>query len=197
MIECKVKIRGVKPILFHKFNIESISEMSKVKSGTAGNNPDEWRNSFFEEGGQIYMPGGYITSALKNGSVHTKQGRGSIQKSWISAIQVQEEKVYLNRKMPENWQELSTDDFPKDPSNEVYLDIRMVANPNTKGRNVRYRIACSIGWECEFTLLVNDKILSKEIVKKVVEDTGVLQGIADARTLGYGRFTVLECEFLK
>lgn len=196
-MKAEVKIRGVKPILFHRFNIESLQEMSKPKSGTSGNNPDEWRNSFFHDGGNIYIPSSYLISSLKNGSVHTKVGRGTIQKTWMSAVQIVEDKISLGRKMPENWEETETLDFPTDPTLPVFLDIRMVANPNTKGRNVRYRIGCGAGWIMEFVLDIDQSLVSKQQVKKVIEDTGKLQGIADGRTLGFGRFTLEMCNFFE
>lgn len=190
-----VKIRGIKPFLFHKFNIESLQEMAKPKSGSSGNNPDEWRTSFFHDDGHLYMPGSYIIAALKGGSVYTKVGRGTIQKTWISGVQVMEEKIHFSAHMPKGWQDMETKDFPQDPTLPVFLDVRMVANPNTKGRNIRYRVGMGAGWECTFNLEVDPTLLSKQQVRKVLEDTGKLNGIADGRTLGYGRFSLEQCDF--
>lgn len=191
-----VKIIGVKSFLFHKFNIEVLQQLSKVKTGSAGNDPEEWKTSFFHNDGKLYIPSSYINSALKNGSVNTKAGRGTLQKSWISAVQVEEETIYFNREIFPNWEETTIEEAPKDSTNPVYVDIRMVANPNTKGRNVRYRLALSPGWELNFHLIIDDEILSMAQVKKVIQDTGKLQGIADGRTLGYGRFELDEFEIM-
>lgn len=191
-----VKITGVKSFLFHKFNIEVLQQLSKVKTGSAGNDPEEWKTSFFHNDGKLYIPSSYINSALKNGSVNTKAGRGTLQKSWISAVQVEEETIYFNREIFPNWEETTIEEAPKDSTNPVYVDIRMVANPNTKGRNVRYRLALSPGWELNFHLIIDDEILSMAQVKKVIQDTGKLQGIADGRTLGYGRFELDEFEIM-
>lgn len=191
-----VKITGVKSFLFHKFNIEVLQQLSKVKTGSAGNDPEEWKTSFFHNDGKLYIPSSYINSALKNGSVNTKAGRGTLQKSWISAVQVEEEMIYFNREIFPNWEETTIEEAPKDSTNPVYVDIRMVANPNTKGRNVRYRLALSPGWELNFHLIIDDEILSMAQVKKVIQDTGKLQGIADGRTLGYGRFELDEFEIM-
>lgn len=191
-----VKIIGVKSFLFHKFNIEVLQQLSKVKTGSAGNDPEEWKTSFFHNDGKLYIPSSYINSALKNGSVNTKAGRGTLQKSWISAVQVEEEMIYFNREIFPNWEETTIEEAPKDSTNPVYVDIRMVANPNTKGRNVRYRLALSPGWELNFHLIIDDEILSMAQVKKVIQDTGKLQGIADGRTLGYGRFELDEFEIM-
>lgn len=197
MLNAKVEIIGIKPFIFHKFNIEILTNMSKVKSGTSGNDPEEWKVSFFEDDGRLYMPASYLQAALKNGAVNTKVGRGTIQKTWVSAVLVDQEKIYFNRHIFDGWKEMAIEEVPVDSDKNVYVDVRMVSNPNTKGRNIRYRLAMSAGWEIAFSLTVDDSLLSQSQIKKVIQDTGKLQGIADGRTLGYGRFEVTKCEFEK
>jgi len=192
----KAKIKGVKPFLFHKFNIESLTNVSKPREGTTGNNFNEWKNSFFYDGQQLYMPSSYMFAALKNGAVNTKVGRGTIQKTFISAVTLLDEKIYFNRNMFEGWTDMEPENTPVDSSLPVYIDIRMVSNPNTKGKNVRYRVAMSAGWECSFMFEFDESLISQSQMKKIVADTGKLQGIADGRTLGYGRFEVLEFEIM-
>lgn len=197
MLKAMVEIIGVKPILFHRFNIETLTNVSKPKSGTTGNDSEEWKYSFFHDEERIYIPGAYIFASLKNGAVNTKVGRGTIQKTWISAVNVMEEKIYLNRHVWDGWKEMEIENVPLDSGKPVYVDVRMVANPNTKGRNVRYRLALSPGWECSFSLMIDDSLVSQSQAKKVIEDTGKLQGLCDGRTLGYGRYEVSKCEFEK
>ncbi len=40
-----VKIRGIRPLLFHAFTLDVLSLERKEKSGVAGNDPAEWRRS--------------------------------------------------------------------------------------------------------------------------------------------------------
>lgn len=195
MKRIKVEIEGIKPFLFHKFNIESIRDMAKVKTGSAGNDPEEWKKSFFHNDGKLYVPGNYIFSTLKKGSFYTKSGRGSIQSTWISAIQVEDEIIFFDREIFKNWEEMPLEEVPVDPNEKVYVDVRMVANPNTKGRNVRYRVALSPPWKLYFNLILDDSLVSVQQAKKVVQDSGKLVGIADGRTLGYGRFKVNSFEY--
>ena len=197
MSKCRVKIRGIKPLIMHRFNLESITAQRKPKSGSSGNDPDEWKVSFHHNGGKIYVPGAYIFAALKNGSVNTKVGRGTIQKTLISAINIDEEIIYTNREMFDKWESMEIDAVPKDSSLPVYVDVRAVSNPNTKGKNIRYRLALSKGWELEFNVILDDTLISQSQMKKVIEDTGKLQGLCDARTLGYGRFELVEFEVEK
>ena len=57
--------------------------------------------------------------------------------------------------------------------NPVFLDIRGVMNPNTKGKNVRYRVACSIGWKTAFKFSFDDSVISQSQIKKVLQTTEI------------------------
>lgn len=198
MLKACVEIEGVKkPLLLHRFNMECLTEMKKVKSGSTGNDPEEWKTGFHQRNGKIYVPGAYLFAALKNGSVNTKAGRGTIQKAWISATNILEEEIFTDREMWKGWEDSEQKDWPTESDAPVFIDIRMVANPNTKGRNIRYRVGLGIGWKMKFHIEIDDNILSMAQVRKVIEDTGKLQGIADGRTLGNGRFEMKSCEFDK
>lgn len=190
--EIKILIRGTKPIMFHRFNLENLTDQTKPKVGSAGNNPEEWKKSFYHVDGKLFFPSDCVFSTLKNGAVYTKAGRGTLKNTWVAAIEIKENQVFLDREMFENWENLSIDEVPKGPLDPVYVDVRMVANPNTKGRNVRYRVACAPGWQMQFTLMADLSLLSMQQIEKIVNDTGKMQGFGEARTLGYGRYEVLE-----
>lgn len=189
----KVKVIGKRPLLFHAFKVEQISSLTKAKTGSAGNDPEEWKNTLFEKNNQLYLPGSYWSSCLKAGSKYTKAGRGTLQKSFISCCVIQDEITLIDRYLPENWREMSAEEMEKDSSKPVYLDIRGVMNPNSKGRNIRYRIACSPGWKTQFSFIFDDNIISPSQIKKIVEDSGKMGGVGDGLVLGYGRFDIEEC----
>ena len=194
MRKVKVEICGTKPILFHAFKVEKISSLTKVKSGSAGNDPDEWRHTVLEKGNKLYIPASYFLGSLKEGSKYTKAGRGSIQKSFMSSIDILTDISFLDRELPEGWKDLPTPEFTTDSSQLVYLDIRGVMNPNSKGKNIRYRVACCPGWKTNYEFEFDDNIVSKSQVKKIVEDTEKMVGIGDGRVLGYGRYKIESCE---
>jgi hypothetical protein len=192
-----VTIRGTRPLLMHKFNVEVLSTDRKAKKGSAGNNPDEWRETVFSDAdGNLFMPGDYFFACLKNGALHTKIGRGTIQKKVAATLQIISEKAMLNRKLPAKIDELTVENWPKLGQAPVYLDIRGVMNPASKGRNVRYRVACAPGWECTFECQWDETIVSSIHMRQVFEDAGILGGIADGRSIGMGRFEVLECQIV-
>ena len=194
MKKVDVKVKGKRPLLFHAFKVEAISNTSKVKSGSAGNDPEEWKNSVLEMNGQLFLPSSYWQSCMKAACAYTKAGRGSIQKSFIGCTGILTEQSLIDRHLPKGWEKLDIKDAPKDASLPVYIDIRGVTNPNSKGKNIRYRVACSPGWTTEYSFYFDDKILSQSQIRKVIEDAGKMVGVGSARTLGYGRFSVEDCQ---
>src|SRR5437868_8409266 len=86
---------------------------------------------------------------------------------------------------------------PLDSDAPVYLDVQGVRNPSTKSRNIRYRVACSPGWGCAFTILFDKTVVDRNQMRAVLNDAGVLVGIADGRSIGFGRFEVLSFEELE
>ena len=44
----------------------------------------------------------------------------------------------------------------------VYIDVAAMANPGTRGRNIRYRVAASVGWKARFTICWENSLISFE-----------------------------------
>lgn len=140
--------------------------------------------------GQLYIRGTYVFASLRDAAKHTKKGKGSIQSLLAATLQVEDERVLLDRWMPQG------EDPKPDPTQPVYLDITGVRNPSTKARNVRYRLAAAAGWKASFTLFWDKTIVSRDQLRAVLNDAGALVGLADGRSVGYGRFDVLRFEVL-
>lgn len=194
MKKAHVTVKGTRPVLFHSFNVEVISSLTKKKSGSSGNNSEEWKDTVLERGGQLYFPATYWQATLKEGAKYTKAGRGTMQKTFNSASMITTDYSMIDRHLPNGWVNMTVEEFGTDASRPVYIDVRGVMNPATKGRNVRYRVACSPGWKCAFEIEFDDNYISTQVIKKIVEDAGKMVGIADGRTLGNGRFEVESCE---
>lgn len=197
MLAAVVSIKGTRPLMWHAFGPESIPlDKRKEKTGVAGNDPEEWRNTILvTKRGQLYVRGDYIFGALRDGSKYTKDGRYSIQKKVQSTLQVVDDRVLIDRFMPDAIDGAVYD--PKvatvpsdDPEEPVYLDVRSCVNPNTRSRNVRYRIAASPGWTTTFTVYWDATIVARALMEAVVIDAGKLCGLGDGRNIGMGRFVV-------
>lgn len=185
MIQAEVTIRGTRPFLWHAFGPDSIPLEKAEKTGVAGNCPDEWKKTVRRtKDGQLFATPEQVFGTLVNAAKYTKERRGSIQSNVQATLQVTDMVVLMDR-----W--LKDDNPPADYEQPVYLDIRSVVNPSTKGRNVRYRIAASAGWALTFHLLWDKTVVSRTQMEAVCIDGGKLVGIGSGRRIGMGRFEVI------
>lgn len=203
IVMAKVKIKGVRPLWFHTFGPDALPLEKVEKKGVAGNNPDEWRGTVsVTKDGQLYVDSSYIFGCVKEGGKRIKVGRGNIIKDIAATLQIGEERVLVNRYFSGfpngeicNLETVETP--PTDQELPVYLDIRGVVNPSTKGRNIRYRVACSPGWEMEFTLVWDKTVVPRHLMQNALDDASKLIGIGNGRTIGKGRFEVLSFEMVE
>ncbi len=186
LIEAEVKIKGTRPFLWHAFGPDSIPLTKGERTGVAGNDPTEWLKTVRRtKDGQLFSTPEQVFGTLVAAAKFTKERRGSIQSNVQATLQVTDGIVLMDR-----WLK---DDNPSTDFNElVYLDIRSVVNPSTKGRNVRYRIAASAGWELTFHLLWDKTVVSRTQMEAVVIDGGKLVGIGSGRKIGMGRFQLVD-----
>lgn len=189
IVRAKVTIKGTRPLLQHAFGPEAIPLEKGEKTGVAGNDPAEWRRTMMvTKEGQLYVRGTYIFGCVRDASKHTKQGKGSIMPKVAASLQVEESVVLLDRWLPKEG------DPTTDPTESVYIDVCGVRNPSTKGRNVRYRLAASPGWQCSFTLLWDKTLVPREVMRSILNDASVLCGLGDGRSVGNGRFEIVSYE---
>jgi len=200
ILTAKVRIVGVKPMLHHCFGPDAIPLEKLERSGVAGNDPEEFRKTVrVTKDGQLFIDATYIFAVIREGARNTKRGRGSIQPNVIATLQIVDSIILIDRYWPgfPNGQtfDIATAEPPmRDPEAPVYLDVRGVVNPSTKGRNVRYRVACSSGWSCDFSITWDKTIVSRNEMEASVIDGGRLSGIGSGRKIGMGRFEVASFE---
>lgn len=194
ILTAQVSIIGTRPFLYHAFGRESIPLEKQERTGVAGNDPEEWKKSvMFTKGGQIYVPGTYVFGTLKEGAKHTKKGRGSIQNSLTSTLTILDDKILLDRFIP-GFNGGLPNSLPEDSDLPVYLDVRSAVNPTTRGRNVRYRVAMSIGWQLAFRIQWDKTVISRGEMEAVCIDAGKFCGIGSGRKIGMGRFGIQSFE---
>lgn len=192
MKKATIQIRGVKPLIWHAFTADVLAINKKAKEGVTGNNPSEWKTTvLFDEdkNRQLYVLPSYAFGSIREGAKHVKVGKGTYKDKVAASLQVIDDRIYINRHLPDE-KELSSS-----PKMDVYLDICSVKNPATKGRNMRYRVACSPGWEATFQIKWKENLVSEVVMKQVIEEAGELAGWGDGRSIGNGRFEVLDIKF--
>lgn len=191
LVRARVEICGTRPLLQHKFGPEALPLEKGERTGVAGNDPEEWkRTCMVTSDGQLYVVGTYVFGMLRDAAKHTRKGKGSIQAMVAATLQVQDDRILLDRFMPKDGNPTT------DSSQPVYIDVMGVRNPSTKARNVRYRLAASAGWNAAFTILWDKTIVSRDQMRAVLTDAGTLVGLADGRSIGYGRFEVVSFDEL-
>lgn len=185
LVTMGLAIVGTRPLLWNRLSAEIFSSKRREKTGSAGNNPDEWKATHrATDEGQLYLETSQVFGCAREGAKYTKRGRTSISRFVVATLQVVEEKILINRFMP--------DELLKDSNQPVYLDVRPVKNPNSRGMNIRYRVAASAGWEAIFRVFFDKTIVSRQEMHAVFIDAGKLCGLGDGRAIGFGRFDVKE-----
>jgi len=189
-IIAEVVIEGTRPLLFHVFGPEALPLEKQEKSGVAGHDPNEWHKTYTAtKEGQLYLRPDYIFGCLVNGARYTKRGRGTAMSAAQATLQILDESLLLDRYMPEGDMPINEYDSP------VYLDIRGARNPSTKGRAVRYRVACSPGWKTTFRATFDGTVIGRNEFEAIVRDAGVFVGLGDGRSIGMGRYALVSCTF--
>lgn len=183
-VECTIE--GVRALLQHAFGPEALPLEKQEKTGVAGHDPTEWkRTCLVTREGQLFIRPDYMFSCIVNGAKYTSRKRGTLMAPMAATLQITDDVLLLDRWMPpEPVQNAYTD--------PVYLDVRGARIPATKGRCVRYRLACAPGWHLTFHALFDKTIISRGEFEAVMFDAGRLVGLADGRSLGYGRFQMVD-----
>jgi hypothetical protein len=189
IVTATVAIQGVRPILWHVFGPDAIPLEKGEKTGVAGNDPEEWKKTvtYDKTTRQLYVDPSYAFSSICAGARNTKKGRGSIEPLVSSTLQVVDDRILIDRFLP-----AESDIRCNEYDEPVYVDVRGVRNPSTKGRNVRYRVAAKTGWKASFTVRFDKTIVARALVHAAIIDAGRLSGIGNGRKIGMGRFEVLE-----
>ena len=181
----EISITGTKPLLINTFPIDTLST-SKAKSGTTGNDSDSWKKTaLFDANRQLYIFPSYIVASITAGGKQIKVGKSSLSKKIGATLECMDAQILINRFLPED-----SEICVMKPTEPVYIDVRSVVNPATKGRNLRYRVAASPGWELTTIIAWDNRAASKEDMKQCVENAGLFEGIGDGRKIGFGRFVL-------
>jgi len=169
----KVTIKGISPLLMHKFPHVSVDGIDKMK-------PHEQAElaAYRMDSGELYIPGVNIQRALVAAAGFSKgKGRASLAKEAAACLLVNEAQCGLGVK-------------------GYVLDSRPCVIAATKGRILRHRPRLD-DWECTFSLSYDETLLSEAQVRRIVDDCGTRVGLLDFRPQcrgPFGRFMVTNWE---
>lgn len=176
----EVTIKGVAPILFHRWNCESVESKSKAKKGSAEKKTDDVESYVYRnEKGELAIPGEYLRGAIV-GAAKFMQDPRSPRKSAADLF-----KAAVVSLTPLASLGVKTWD---------YLDKRRVCIQ--RNAVTRSRPAMAEGWQCSFVLMVGlPEYIDEHMLNAVIQQAGKLIGLADFRP-SYGRFNVVEFKVL-
>lgn len=178
---CEVTIEGVSPILFHRWNCESVESKSKAKKGSVEKKSDDVESYVYRnDKGELCIPGEYLRGAMI-GAAKFQQDPRSPRKSaadlFKAAIVSLTELASLGVK---DWD---------------YLDKRRVVIQ--RNAITRSRPAMREGWRVTFIIMVNlPEYINPQLLNATIQAAGKLIGLADFRP-SYGRFNVVEFKVLE
>jgi hypothetical protein len=168
----KVSIKGVSPLLMHRFPMVEIKNIEK-KSMEEQAEISAYR---CPDTNQLYIPGVAIRQSLINGAAYSKgKKNSSLSKSAAACVLIFPERCLLGLEKYE-------------------IDSRPVVIRATKGRIIRHRPRLD-KWQCQFELEYDPDLLKEEQVRTIVDDAGSRVGLLDfsPRCKGpFGRFSVVE-----
>lgn len=144
--------------------------------------PEEWKKTiYYKEEIGVYLPASTIEACFKNAAKQFKVGRGTATKYVDSGVFCMDE--YLPFLV--NGSPIKTLDDER-----ITIDKRTVKNPNSKGRNLRYRAKFD-QWESEFKLIVTaDDYLDEKLLHEIIDYGGKYVGVGDYRPR-FGRFELV------
>ena len=192
-----VVIRMTRPYVFHRISDQTFDGKPKEKRGSAGNDPDEWRGTFYAEDDKLFIPRKQIFSTIRAGARHVKAGRGSIMYAVASTLQVAPAKLFIGPKLPPwalNGDKPIRVNDPDDTEADVFVWQDTVKNPATKGTNMRHRLTIAPGFTLSFELIYDPTIVGHTQMESALMRAGQLEGIGDGRRIGMGRFEVVSFE---
>lgn len=175
-----VQIEGTAPILFHRWNNESVEAKAKAKKGSAEKKTDDIESFLYRDSkGMIAIPGEYLRMAVILTAKYEQDPRSprkSMQDLMKAAL------VSLT--------ELASTGL-KDPD---YIDKRRVVIQ--RNAVTRSRPALKEGWKAGFILMVNlPEYVSPQKLNYLIQMAGRINGLGDFRPT-YGRFNVTSFKLL-
>lgn len=177
----EVTIKGTAPILFHRWNCESVESKSRAKKGSAEKKTDDIESYVYRnEKGELAIPGEYLRGAIV-GAAKFMQDPRSPRKSAADLF-----KAAIVSLTPLASLGVKTWDF---------LDRRRVCIQ--RNAITRSRPAMAEGWTCTFILMVAlPEYVDDATLNSVIQSAGRLIGLADFRP-SFGRFNVTDFRVLE
>lgn len=173
----QVEIRGMTPLLIHKFteSAEQSKPTRKMITESVDPRTEAEKVAYIAPDGTYYFNAFSITASMTNaGANHKMRGsRKTLRFVVPSAVRITTDAITILN--------------GSGPAKSFEVDSRPVTIPATKGRVMRHRPRFD-NWGAQFELLLNDDLLSAENVHQLLSEAGLSYGIGDFRPEKRGPF---------
>lgn len=171
----KVKIEGAAPLLFHRWNCESVAEKAGAAKGSKAKKTDDVESYVYRDAsGELCVPGEYLRQAIIHAAKYVQDPRSPRK----SAMDLFKAGVVMHTELAP----LGTKDWD-------FMDQRRVVIQ--RNGITRMRPAMNTGWKAAFEIeVILPEYISKTLLQTVLMNAGRLVGLGDFRPT-YGRFSVV------
>lgn len=172
--EVKVRIRGICDYLQNRRNPDK--DESRQKSGEKDYSQDAEKALYFDDEIGCYIPSKQLRASLVKAATNFNiRGKGKkTYKDMVNAtLEIEPDKIPLGKK---------TFDYKHQEYGKINRFQILISRPAFKKN-----------WEIDFTLLVLDDQMQKNILKEIIDYAGKFVGIGDWRP-HFGRFEVISFE---
>jgi hypothetical protein len=172
----KITVEGTAPLLFHRWNVESVAEKAKAAKGSRAKKEDDVESYVYRnDADELCLPGEYLRQALIHAAKYMQDPRSprkSAMDLFKAGIVVQTELASLGKT---TWDQLD--------------QRRVVVQRNGITRT---RPCMTKGWRATFELeVILPEYITREVLGVALQNAGRLVGMGDFRPT-YGRFQVVE-----
>lgn len=171
----KVKIEGTAPMLFHRWNCESVAEKAAAAKGSKAKKSDDTESYVYRnEAGDLCVPGEYLRQAIIHAAKYVQDPRSPRK----SAMDLFKAGVVMHTELAS----LGTKDWD-------FMDQRRVVVQ--RNGITRHRPAMNKGWKASFEIeIILPEYITRSLLQSVLMNAGRLIGLGDFRPT-YGRFSVI------
>lgn len=171
----EVELEGVCPLLFHRWNNESVAAKARAKKGSAEKKTDDTESFMWkDEKGFVCLPGEYLRQAVIHASKYEQDPR-SPRKSMMDLMKAALVSLTALASLG-----------VKEPD---FIDMRRVVIQ--RNAITRSRPAMRTGWKAQFILMVIlPEYVPQQRLNQLVQQAGRIIGLADFRP-SFGRFQVI------
>lgn len=174
-------IEGVSPLLFHRWNNESVAAKARAKKGSLEKKSDDTESYLYkDEKGFVSLPGEYVRQSVIHASKYEQDPRSprkSLMDLMKAALVSLTELASLGVKEPD------------------YYDQRRVVIQ--RSAITRSRPAMKTGWKANVILMINlPEYIPPQRLNHILQQAGRIIGVGDFRP-SFGRFNVVKFSVLE